>query len=267
MIKEFSRFTEPLLIMAPAAHVWFEQAKRILGINSERHAEIFGEKIELPAMRIEAGVAIIPISGAVASNVSDWEKLFGVVDLQDVAGELREAVANPDVESIVFDIDSPGGTYNGTPELAQAIAATSKPTFAFSSGCCASAAYMIASAADNVLATPSATVGQVGTVAVYHGMAKALEAQGIDVTVIASDELKTAGNPHVEMTPEHFDFLKSRIMDATQVFRGFVSEHRPAIDEANLHGQFYFGKEAAQNGFIDATAASLAEVVGFARGN
>ena len=54
-------------------------------------------------------------------------------------------------------------------------------------------------------------------------------------------------------------------MQATEVFRGFVSEQRPTIEESNLHGQFYFGSEAVKNGFIDATAANLAEVVQFAR--
>jgi capsid assembly protease len=267
MIKEFLRFREPLLIMAEAAQVWLEQLQRVSKIESKRAAEIWGQAIELPSMRIESGVAIIPIHGAVAQNVGGFEKLFGMVDLRDVATELREAMADESVNAIVFDIDSPGGTYNGTPELAEQIAAANKPTFAFSAGVAASAAYMIASACDNVLASPSATIGQVGTVAIYQSIAKALKAEGVEITVIASDSLKTAGNPLVEMTPEHFEFLKARIMQATEVFRGFVSEHRPAIQEADLHGQYYFGSEAQKTGFIDATAANLAEVVQFAREN
>lgn len=267
MIKELLRFREPLLITADAAQVWIEQLSKLAQVDSKRAAEIFGQAIELPAMRIENGVAIIPVQGAVAQGVSGFEKLFGVVDLRDVSAEIREAESDDTVSAIVFDIDSPGGTYNGTPEVAEQVAAATKPTFAFASGLAASAAYMIAAGADNVLASPSATVGQVGTVAVYQSFAKALEAQGVDVTVIASDSLKTAGSPLIEMTDEHFDFLKARITHATNVFRAFVSEQRPGISESELHGQFYFGKEAERNGFIDATAANLAEVVEFARQN
>jgi len=267
MIKELLRFKEPLLIMAEAAQVWLEQLQQFSKLESKRAAEVFGQAIDLPAMTIDNGVAVIPIRGAVAQGVSGFEKLFGIVDMLDVSQELRDAQADASVKAIVLDIDSPGGTYNGTPELAAQVAATTKPTFAFIGGCGASAAYMIASGADNILATPSATVGQVGTVAVYQSVARRLEAEGVDVTVIASDTLKTAGHPLVEMTPEHFDFLKSRIAQATDVFRGFVADHRPAIAEADLHGQFYFGSEAAPRGFIDATAANLAEVTDFARQN
>jgi len=136
MIKELSRFCEPLLITPEAANAWVEALSQV----SARQAEVFGTKIELPGMRIEHGVAIVPIKGVVAVNVSPIEKLFGVVDMADILEEIEAAEKNDQVSAIVFDIDSPGGTFNGTPELAAQIQNALKPTFAFTSGMAASAA-------------------------------------------------------------------------------------------------------------------------------
>lgn len=261
MIKELCRFREPLLITPEAANAWIDALTAPI---ESRSVEIFGNKIDLPGSRIEKGVAVIPIKGVVAVNVSPFEKLFGVVDMADISEEIADAEANEEVTAIVFDIDSPGGTFNGTPELAAQIANASKPTFAFTSGMAASAAYFLMAGAENALAAPSATVGHIGTFAAYKSIAKALEAQGVDVTVIASDSLKLAGNPLVEMTQEHYEFLKSRIESATKVFRDFVAAQRP-VDAEHMRGQTYFGAEAYAVNLIDAAASNLAAVIDFAR--
>ncbi len=75
-------------------------------------------------------------------------------------------VQRDDIKAVFLDIDSPGGTVAGTPELAAAVASLNerKPVYAFSSGLMCSAAYWIASQARAIYATPSAQVGSIGVV-------------------------------------------------------------------------------------------------------
>jgi ClpP class serine protease len=82
---------------------------------------------------------------------------------------LAQAAANPDVAAIVLDVNSPGGTYAGTPETANAVrAAAAKPVIAVVDTLCASAAYFIASQAGEVVVTPSGEVGSIGVLAVHR---------------------------------------------------------------------------------------------------
>lgn len=259
MISELQRLAEPMLITADAWSAWARLAA------DQRSAEIFGQSIELPSMEVRNGVAVIPIHGTVAVNVGPIEKLFGVVDMQDVGAEIAQAEANPDVSAIVFDIGSGGGTYCGTPELANRIQASPLPTFAFTASVAASAAYWIMSAADNVLAAPSATVGHVGTMAVYQDCLDMMEKDGVRTTVLASDPLKVAGHPLVHMTEEQRQFLMDRLDHATEAFRGFVAERRPMVDDSDMRGQTFWGDQAVDAGFIDAIAGSLEEVIELAR--
>lgn len=262
MIKELQRLCDPMLT---TPENWLAWKNALESAIEARDASLFGVAIEMPSMRIEDGVAIIPIDGPVARGVSGMEKLFGVVDMQDIGAELAQAEANPDVRSIVLEIDSPGGTVNGTPELARQIANSSKPTFAFSSGLAASAGYYLMAAADNVVVTPSAKIGHIGTFIIHQDISDALAAEGVVTTIIASDSLKMAGHPLAKMTEEHREHLASQVMEATGMFRGFVAEHRPGMAADEMRGQIYFGEQAVSRSFADATAQNISEVIQLAQ--
>jgi ClpP class serine protease len=50
------------------------------------------------------------------------EKVDSVVCVEDIEKDIKFAMESSDVKRVVFDIDSPGGMYNGTPELGDVIA-------------------------------------------------------------------------------------------------------------------------------------------------
>ena len=76
--------------------------------------------------------------------------LLGATDMEDIEAALIAARDREDVQAVFLDVDSPGGTVNGTPELAALVADVSKAkyTYAFTDGQMCSAAYWIASQAD-----------------------------------------------------------------------------------------------------------------------
>jgi ClpP class serine protease len=119
-------------------------------------------------MVIEGGVARIPITGIMTKSGNGLMSFFfghstsynGIIDA------LAEAQNDPHVESVLFDpVDGPGGHVNGAFEAAKAIRNFSKPTKAIIRGEAASATYMLASQADEVIVQNEADqIGSIGVV-------------------------------------------------------------------------------------------------------
>lgn len=83
-------------------------------------------------------------------------------------------------------MDSPGGGVGGVPEAFAALAAVRgrKPTVALSNPLMASAAYWLASAADQIVASPSALTGSVGVYHLHEDYSRAADAVGVTVSYI-----------------------------------------------------------------------------------
>lgn len=119
-------------------------------------------------MVIEGGVARIPITGIMTKSGNGLMSFFfghstsynGIIDA------LAEADNDPHVESVLFDpVDGPGGHVNGAFEAAKAIRNLSKPSKAIIRGEAASATYMLASQADEVIVQNEADqIGSIGVV-------------------------------------------------------------------------------------------------------
>src|SRR5678809_521246 len=110
------------------------------------------------------GVALIPVNGPLFRHATLMTNVSGASSYETILKDFQAACESPDVEAIVLDIDSPGGEVHGAGELSTAIyqARGQKPIVAYVGGQGASAAYWIASAADKVVADPSAVLGSIG---------------------------------------------------------------------------------------------------------
>ena len=113
--------------------------------------------------RVEDGVAILEVHGSLVAKSSWMTMLFGMTAYTDLVTELQEIKDNPEITSLVLDIDSPGGEVAGIQEVVFAIKGLGKPVTASVNGMAASAAYWIASAADSIEAVPTALIGCLGT--------------------------------------------------------------------------------------------------------
>ena len=87
----------------------------------------------------------------------------------------------PSISAIVLDVDSPGGSVFGVEELATEIRAArgTKPVVAVANSMAASAAYWIASQADELVITPGGMVGSIGVLTAHEDISKAQEMAGI----------------------------------------------------------------------------------------
>jgi ClpP class serine protease len=86
------------------------------------------------------------------------------------------------VTAIVLDVSSPGGSVGLLPEIAAQIRAArgTKPIVAVANTTAASAAYWIASQADELVVTPSGDVGSIGVFAAHEDISAAARARRQD---------------------------------------------------------------------------------------
>ena len=151
-----------------------------------------------PTMQLIPGlggksVAVIDVKNVLMKSAS-W---FGTSTVQ-VRNSINQAAADPNVSGILLAIDSPGGTVAGTAELAGDVraAARSKPVWAQIQDLGASAAYWVASQADQVFANhETALVGSIGTLMTGYDMSEAAKRAGVEALVFATGPLKGTGFP------------------------------------------------------------------------
>ena len=119
-------------------------------------------------VRERDGTAVIPITGPIFRRANLFTEVSGATSVEILAADIRAAAENPRIDRIVLEIDSPGGEASGIAELAGMIRSVPKPVVAYVDGMAASAAYWLASAADDIVASPTSLLGSIGVVATYR---------------------------------------------------------------------------------------------------
>ena len=118
-------------------------------------------------------VAIVPVTGPVFRYANLMTEISGATSLEVLATDFTTALEDPAVSAIVLNMDSPGGQASGISEFAQMVRSATKPVIAYVDGNAASAAYWIASAADQVVISKTGMVGSIGAVlSIAGGKAK-----------------------------------------------------------------------------------------------
>jgi signal peptide peptidase SppA len=235
-----------------------------------------GDKIDIKAIRAEAmkedpyavegGVAIIPVQGVLTKTRTFFSYLFGGTSMRDVGIAFQEALDNPAVHSIVLAVDSPGGTVDGTHELAAQILAARgvKPIVTVSDGMMASAAYWIGSAADKSYITgPTVEIGSIGVVATHIDVSEQDRMYGEKYTEITAGKFKRISSAHRPLTEEGRASIQERVDGIYSVFVQSVAENRARSVEQVLEaadGKIYMGQAAVDVGLVDGVA-TLTEVI------
>jgi signal peptide peptidase SppA len=256
-------FFEPSLI-TPAAHASIRQlleSKIATGEFIREGTDMCGEKVEIPGMVKEGGIAFIPIRGAIGSGLSGFAKGRGAVDTADIDAEIDDAMGDKSIKSILFEFDSPGGMVSGTPELANKIKSISKPKYGFTAGMIASAAYWLAASLDGIFATESAEIGSIGVYLPFHDMTKAAEMEGVKVELIKAGKLKGIGYPGLPLTEVQREHLQERVDQIYAMFTAHVVSCRGNVASETMQGQTFLAREALSRGLIDGVVSSRREVI------
>lgn len=118
-------------------------------------------------MSIAGNVAQIGVKGVLTAMPNFFAMWFGGGNTlySDINNALAIAQADPAIDSIILDIDSPGGSVAGLFDTLAALQSVTKPLTAVVSSMAASAAFAIATQAGEIVASNAATeFGSVGVV-------------------------------------------------------------------------------------------------------
>jgi len=201
-------------------------------------------------LTIEDGIGVVAIEGPILRKPDLFARVFfGATSSEEIADAIYEVAGRDDIKAVFLNIDSPGGTVAGTPELANAVARLDKkkPVYAFSSGLMCSAAYWIASQARAVYATPSAQVGSIGVVQTVIDNSAALESRGIKVEVFSVGKYKAMGAPGTPLTDDQRQLISSNLAEIASEFHAAVLAKGRAISPEAMEGQTFSGKQAQRH--------------------
>jgi signal peptide peptidase SppA len=202
-------------------------------------------------------VAVLAVHGVLTHRADLMTDVSGVTSTERLKAQLIEARANPAVGRIVLDVDSPGGSVFGVQELADEVFATRgrKPIVAIANSMAASAAYWIASQADEVIVTPSGEVGSIGVLAVHEDLSRALDQRGITTTIIAAGRFKGEGTTLTPLAETAKAALQARVDEYYAAFVRAVARGRGvaqrAVREGFGEGRMVGAAEALTEGMVD----------------
>ncbi|MGR9252732.1 S49 family peptidase [Rhizobium leguminosarum] len=179
-----------------------------------------------------------------------------------------ESASDPTLAGMVINIDSPGGWMDLVPETAAMIRKArrpDRPIVAVANTLAASAAYWIASAADELIVTPSGEVGSIGVYVVHQDISERLAAEGIRMQFFAEGPRKTEVNPFEPMSQEAGTALQARVRYGYDLFVADVAKGRKVSEtvvradpeKSDKHfggGRVYGAKEAVRLGMADRVA-------------
>jgi capsid assembly protease len=206
-------------------------------------------------------IALLNLFGTISQRMNAMSSFSGGTSTELFAKEFQAAVDDTNVSSIVINIDSPGGSVPGVPELSDLIydARDKKRIVAVVNPMMASAALWIGTAASEVVAVPSASdIGSIGVLTIHTDQSQADAKNGLVRTVVRSNEFKAEGNPYEPLSDAAKAFLGVRIGKIHEEFVAAVARNR-GVTAAKVEADFGNGrtlraKEALQVGLIDRIA-------------
>ena len=179
--------------------------------------------------------------------------------LAGIARTLDRAFATRNAPAVAVAINSPGGSpvqshliFRRIRELAKE---KSRRVIAFVEDAAASGGYMIACAADEIIADPHSIVGSIGVVGSSFGFDKAIAKLGIDRRLYTSGEHKAMLDPFLPENADDVERLKKLQREIHDDFIGLVKSRRGgklAGPENDLFsGEYWIGRRALELGLVD----------------
>jgi len=170
------------------------------------------------------------------------------------------SLARPESDEVVLRLESPGGTVTGyglaAARLQRLRAARVKLTVCVDQ-VAASGGYMMAAAADRIVAAPFAMIGSIGVVAQIPNFNRALKKNDIDVEVMTSGEFKRSVSIFGEITPAGREHFQGKLEETHDAFKRMVADLRPKVAIAEVgNGDVWLARDALALGLVDEICVS-----------
>ena len=207
-------------------------------------------------------IAVLPVFGVIAHRsamVGDVSSGVGT-STEALSRQLKAALADDSVSTVVIDVDSPGGSVHGVSEISDQIYAArdQKRIIASVNSLCASAAYWIASAAQEVVITPSGEAGSIGVYAAHQDVSAMMEREGVKQTLISAGRYKVEGNPFEPLTESARAAIQESVDRHYDAFVSSIARNRgdrvEAVRDGYGEGRVLGAEQAVRAGLADRIA-------------
>ncbi len=170
-------------------------------------------------------VAFLPLEGTILP-------FYGLVDAplvitpEFVDSFMNDAEEEEGIDAILVEINSPGGTPVASERIAERLHNSSVPVVVLIGDIAASGGYMVAAAADHIVASPMSDVGSIGVNMSYVEESKKHEEDGVTYVQLTSAEFKDAGSPDRAITDAERELFQKDLDMLHKEFVNMVAEYR-----------------------------------------
>lgn len=201
---------------------------------------------------MRGAVAVLDIDGPIMHR--GW---FCIDGYDTIAGNLERALADTAVRTVLLRVNSPGGAAAGafewTRRMRDLVVASGKRVVAYADEMICSGAYAVACAADEIVTPETGFIGSVGVIASMVSVARANEAEGVDVRVLTTGAEKADGHPDLPMDDAAVARAQAEVDHLGAVFFRWVAERRRMTPDAvqALQAGVRLGANAVAAGLAD----------------
>jgi len=194
--------------------------------------------------------ALIEVRGEIAAD--------GEASAENLVAGLKGAFEDAESRAVVLRINSPGGSPVQAgivnDEIRRLKAKHKKPVYAVVEEMCASGAYYIAVAADEIYVDKASLVGSIGVLMDGFGFPAAMEKLGIERRLLTAGENKGMLDPFSPQNEKHKAYAQAMIDQIHQQFIKVVKDGRGKRLHENadtFSGLFWNGEDAVRQGLAD----------------
>ena len=196
------------------------------------------------------------LGGSAVDHIAKVRIEGTITEDEELIKRLEDIRKSSKVKGVILAIDSPGGTTVGGESIYEEVrkVAADKPVVAEVGTLAASAGYMIASAADHIVARKTSIVGSIGVLIQYPDVSGLMDKLGIKLEEVKSSPLKASPSPFKPTNDDERAMVRKLILDSYDWFVGIVAERRKMTHEQALalaDGSIFTGRQGVANGLID----------------
>lgn len=187
----------------------------------------------------------------------------GIIAIEGIIGDAEELIEQINafaddrgIRAVVLRIDSPGGGVVPSQEIYQAVRELKKKKKVVASmgSVAASGGYLIAVAADRIVANPGSITGSISAVMHYANVEELMKKVGVRSSVVKSGKFKDIGSPAREMTAEERSLIQAIVDDIYDQFVRTIAENRKLPLQRIFEladGRIFSGRQARDLGLVD----------------
>ncbi|MDY6943479.1 MAG: signal peptide peptidase SppA [Pseudomonadota bacterium] len=215
---------------------------------------LFARRREVSAPAQPAEIGVVVVAGAIV----DGEPMPGSVSGDRIAEQIREARRDETIRAIVLRVDSPGGSAFASEVIRRELALTreaGKPVVVSMGSVAASGGYWIATASDQIWASPVTITGSIGVFGVIPTYEGTLAKLGIYSDGVGTTRLAGGLRLDRDLEPQLARSIQQMVEGTYREFLKHISDARQMTPEAIdkiARGRVWSGQDAAELGLVDA---------------